>query len=228
MKKLIRHYHNPTFLIREGTNDEHAYNEVFVGDVYRMFGLFNKDDLILDIGSHIGSFARLMYDKFGCRNIMAFEPLPDNFRVLQANIRDTTIKIFNNAVYSEETDIMFSGDFQEGNTTITSHHSIYISGPKEIKIHSLKFDDIIEDKLVRFIKMDCEGSEYPILYRSKKLNQIQEIRMEYHNFDSSEFKANGESLADFLRENGFAITKLESWGNLAGIGEVGYLFAKRI
>lgn len=216
-------------MIREGTNDEHAYNEVWMGDVYKMrtAGTFSETDLILDIGSHIGSFSRLMYDRFHCKNILAFEPLADNFRVLEANIQGTTIKAFNAAMHYENTKLSFSDSFQEGQDTITSHHSMYLSGPKSVEVDALKFDDIIGDSPVRFIKMDCEGSEYPILYKSSKLPQIKDIRMEYHNFKCDDFDANGEALARFLQKAGFIITKLESWGNLAGVGEVGYLFATR-
>jgi len=82
-----------------------------------------------------------------------------------------------------------------------------------VKVISFPFDRII-DKInsVRFLKMDCEGSEFPILYTSKYLHRIEEIAGEYHEMPGVTFNVGGfdkpammRSLADHLLQNGFMV-----------------------
>ena len=55
--------------------------------------------------------------------------------------------------------------------------------------------------------MDCEGAEFEILLNTPAdfLENIHEIRMEYHNIDDK--KLNIENLKIFLQENGYKVIK---------------------
>ena len=58
--------------------------------------------------------------------------------------------------------------------------------------------------------MDCEGSEYDILYSAppEALSRISELRIEYHHLDAPE--ENVDSLKQFLKAAGFAVTLEEA------------------
>lgn len=79
------------------------------------------------------------------------------------------------------------------------------------------------------LKLDCEGSEYPILMTSNRIHLIDEIIGEYHEIgcgrDQREIPCvarvgqatslGGDVLADYLRKNGFAVRlggKAHIWG----------------
>ena len=49
-------------------------------------------------------------------------------------------------------------------------------------VSTTTLDEILAiiNKPVRFLKIDCEGSEWEIFYTATKLDQIQEIKGEYH------------------------------------------------
>lgn len=62
--------------------------------------------------------------------------------------------------------------------------------------------------------MDCEGAEYDILYSSKLISKINEIKLEFHNIDEylsidrSKFKysCSGEGLKQFFEDLEYRIT----------------------
>jgi hypothetical protein len=80
-------------------------------------------------------------------------------------------------------------------------------------ITTTKLDDILSQfNTVKLLKIDIEGSEYPVLYTSTQLNKVQEIVGEYHEFlDTKDISINGykqnkKGLYDFLTNQGFKIT----------------------
>ena len=58
------------------------------------------------------------------------------------------------------------------------------------------------------LKIDCEGAEFEILYNlpQEYFKRIEKIRLEYHNHLSDK-KNNSEYLMEFLKKNGFKVTK---------------------
>jgi FkbM family methyltransferase len=54
------------------------------------FGMFQRlirpGDVVYDIGANIGLYSRVMIKWFGAKQVIAFEPMRENFELLQANI----------------------------------------------------------------------------------------------------------------------------------------------
>ena len=69
-----------------------------------------------------------------------------------------------------------------------------------IDVETLKLDDIINDE-VDFLKMDIEGAETDVLLSSKKLDQINQMFIEYHSFHDSDQKLS--QLLEVLSQNRF-------------------------
>src|SRR3990167_303406 len=64
-------------------------NEVYHADAYKTYLLFPRrrsNELIIDIGAHIGSFARLWHDKDPTARIVCVETCPENLDALHANV----------------------------------------------------------------------------------------------------------------------------------------------
>ncbi|MDP3790211.1 MAG: FkbM family methyltransferase, partial [Candidatus Omnitrophota bacterium] len=98
-------------------------------------------------------------------------------------------------------------------------HSMFNGSGGFIEIDTVSLSDIFDDNGLShcdFLKMDCEGAEYEILYNTplEYLKRIKSISMEYHD--------NGDisGLASFLEENGFKVTFKKNKDHL--------LYAKRI
>ena len=69
-----------------------------------------------------------------------------------------------------------------------------------IDVETLKLDDIINNE-VDFLKIDIEGAETDVLLSSKKLDQVNQMFIEYHSFHDSDQKLS--QLLDILLKNQF-------------------------
>ena len=70
---------------RDGTWDEMIWMCVARDNEYLLPSRFQADDVIIDIGAHIGSFTYAVLDR-GAGLVIAVEANRDNFRQLQHNI----------------------------------------------------------------------------------------------------------------------------------------------
>ncbi|MBO9638838.1 MAG: FkbM family methyltransferase, partial [Siphonobacter aquaeclarae] len=84
-------------------------------------------------------------------------------------------------------------DFHENNT-------------RQIEVPSLSLTEVLEgESSVDLLKLDCEGSEYDILYHTDPLliRRIDRILAEIHDLD--EDRRNVREMSRFLQEAGFRV-----------------------
>jgi len=67
--------------------DLHAIQEVFLERAYELAEVVPSPDCLIDLGAHIGTFAVLAGKAFPHARLVAFEPDPDNFTLLERNTR---------------------------------------------------------------------------------------------------------------------------------------------
>jgi hypothetical protein len=79
----------------------------------------------------------------------------------------------------------------------------------------------VGDGPVRLLKLDCEGSEWPILFTSRRLQQVREIVGEYHERETEWGWCGAVRLQEFLQAQGFAVDVQETRDGL------GLFWAKR-
>lgn len=197
------------------------FKECYIGNEYGLETL-NPEDIVIDLGVHIGSFSMLAHHK-GSRNIHGYEVSESNYNLALKNTASLSgINIYKNAVWRSDDDrktVNFDTNIVDWNTGM----GIIGDSPRtgSVEVDCVKFDNVLDKfNSVRFLKIDVEGSEYPILYTSKQLYKIKEISGEYHNFKGSinGYGCNGYELRRFLEDQGFIVTKLEKayWSNDCG------------
>ncbi len=104
-------------------------------------------------------------------------------------------------------------------------HSFFSKGSdKKVSVGCITLKEIFDKNKIEkcnFLKIDCEGAEYEILYNTPKkyLDKIEKIALEWDNLDDK--KMNVNFLKKFLREKGFKI-RIKFGNEKAGI-----LYAKR-
>ena len=76
---------------------EDVYQEIYVDQVYLRNGIQLYDgDVVFDVGANIGLFSKYAVEKYRNLHIYAFEPIPQIFEALQANMKaHPSVKLFN-------------------------------------------------------------------------------------------------------------------------------------
>ncbi len=205
-----------SLMVRSGSNDRVIFNQVWLNNVYLPNGFEIKDDdIVIDIGAHIGLFAVLaaFYAKKG--KIYAFEPVKENFELLNENINQnkiTNILTYNKAVSGdgEMRDFVLSS----GSNAAHSFDYTDSKSSKKVKVQTVRLEDFINEneiKKIDFFKIDCEGAEYEIIFNLPKnlLKIIKKIGMEYHDIDGDR---NVTKMKKYLEDNGFSV-RVETIGD---------------
>lgn len=200
-------------LLKEHAINTRVFNEIWVYECYNPPGFkINPEDTVLDIGANYGNFT--LYAALKARNgkVYAFEPFKEVNKILEKNIsinRLNNVKLIKKAVSNKSG----SRDFYIAKKDNVSHSFFEsnVSDVKEkidnIKVKTISLKDFLSQekiKKVDFLKMDCEGAEYEILFSSEKaLKAIDKISMETHYVDE---KRNVIALKSFLEKNGFDVS----------------------
>lgn len=166
--------------------------------------MLGKEDVVIDIGGHIGSFALLALREKG--RVIVFEPDPMNFAMLENNLKANASPnsvAVNKAVSDASGKITLFRDMSNS----AAHSTTKLSGEGQ-EVESLSLDDIFaiyNIPVCHFMKLDCEGAEFSILSGAspETLRKIQKLSMEYHEgYDL-------EKLVKSLVDSGFEIIKNE-------------------
>ena len=208
---------------RPGTQDAAIFREVIGQNCYRLPEKFPPRQIIVDIGAHIGMFSMACLLR-GAQEVWAYEPDQDNFALLEKNLNGLVgAKLFNKAVWRKEPSslLTFSGYSTGMNACGTCVPSCAVDGVnRALPVVSISLDDVIQGaslngaRRIDLLKIDCEGAEYPALYTSTNLDQVERICGECHEMDgmSKVMRVDGftrydmREMADFLQDEGFDVT----------------------
>lgn len=150
---------------------------------------FEKGDVVIDIGGHVGIFAIYLARLHPDITIYAYEPIPDNFRHFQMNIAQngvTNIHVFNKAVTNDGRSLPMTVNFSfnSGGATATwEKDQLDGASYTQYEVASLTLNSIFEAHQInrcRLLKIDCEGSEYEILLDTLYLNRVEFLSAEFH------------------------------------------------
>jgi FkbM family methyltransferase len=168
---------------REDTQLWNHYNDIWNKAAYTQHCSVPEGATVIDIGANVGMFALLAARS--ARFVHAFEPEPRNCDLLRQNCQSNArIIIHNEAVGAADGTARLSvgasstGFSLFGDSTETC--------PVTVRTLSAVFSHYgIE--YCDFLKLDCEGAEYPILLDSppELFHKVRCLAMEYHDHLSS-------------------------------------------
>jgi FkbM family methyltransferase len=176
--------HGITMTFMDGLNSW-TVSEVFEELRNNPYGIddakLNEDDILIDVGANIGMFSIYAHMKFGCK-IIAFEPIKENIENFRRNILINNLNLENfelhhSAISDKEGNFIKLGKFEHNSGGCSQFYN-YVSNYEISKTETL--DKYITEKC-KFLKMDCEGSEYEIIPSIlDKLNNFDFFGIEYH------------------------------------------------
>lgn len=205
------------------------FKESFFDGVYLKHfpkGSLPTSPLIIDVGANVGFFSLAMYAKFPQAKIIAFEPMPFNYRQLEQykNVyEDFDWKIENKAIADDNNGLTLYSSNVDGFSTMAGVFASEKRG-ESIEVLTLTLAEVIKEHALQnidLLKLDCEGSEYAILYglSDENFKKISLLSIESHPGSST--KQHHGALVSFLKTKSY---QTEDQLNADGTG---YIWAWR-
>ena len=166
--------------------------------------------VVVDVGANVGYFSLAADLCFPRARIIAFEPIPQNFALLQVNTGELSPERFtavHGAVAGQDGELVLRYD---SGASITTSASIFENpfGAEEIRVPAVSLPGLMKQfglSRIDLLKLDCEGAEYEILYNTpaELFNQIGAIAMETHK--GPDERQQNEPIAQYLRKLGYQV-----------------------
>lgn len=151
---------------------EHSIKDIpqIIEDVstYERFFKVEQDDVIVDIGAHVGMFFTAHLEK--ASRVIAVEPDPMFNKSYPVNDKLTVFKA--------------GISYKNGKSFITSNGEANAIGSGNTEISTVTFKDLTSEvNKIDFLKVDCEGGEYDIFTKDNIewiKNNVRKIAGEFH------------------------------------------------
>ena len=191
-----------------------VFKEIFLTDFYRIRELaasLPEGAIVVDVGANAGFFTLLLLSKRPDARIHAFEPIAGNCDLFGRNIAlnpsaAANVVLRNAAVTGapvEGVDLFIEAD---GVTSVTA--SVFAGFASEnqrsVRVPAVALAEILMPLgTVGLLKLDCEGSEYPILYETPRelFRNVRAIAMEAHEIDGD--RRNPRAVTAYLESLGY-------------------------
>lgn len=188
---------------------ESFFDGVYLKGLPKEFEMPSKP-IIVDIGANVGYFGLYMLSQFSGARVFGFEPMPFNFKQLskyQKEYSNHDWKNFNQAVADHNNGLTLYSSTLDQFSTMAGVFEADGRGEK-IEVSTLTLTEVMEaNKLdhIDLLKLDCEGSEYAILYSlsDQQFQNIHNFCIETHPGHSGD--QNHDALKAFLKTKGYAL-----------------------
>lgn len=181
--------------------------EIFSENCYYL-ELDKDNPVIVDAGAHIGMATVYFKMLFPESRILAFEPVPNNFEILEKNIHENqleNVELYQAVIAPKSGILRIQEPIGEG--AWTSGAGIIPKGWKgiqdnrEIKVEAIGIQEVLHDKIDIF-KMDIEGMEYEVIRNAGTLiRNVKNWVIEVHPRKDHRI----EEIQKILIQNGFKI-----------------------
>ncbi len=227
--KTIRH-RDYTIRLRRLSPHEIVVKEVLGQNEYALPGFeIGLEDCVVDVGGNIGTFALWAARQARRGRIYSFEPVLENFKLLQENLklnRIANVTPMRGAVMGQSGTVrILTRELANARLAGTG-----VSSPSEPgeEVDAYTLSEIFEMNGIdrcHYLKLDCEGAEYDILAKlpSETAERIDRVVMEYHARRPETKIDDARELLDHLQAKGFTI---ERWTDTLGYN-TGHIWARR-
>lgn len=167
-----------------------VWHEVVTENEYRLPDSFGRGDTIIDVGGHCGMFAYACLQR-GVGKVVSIEPIPENFARLKSNMQ----KFGRRSVCIQAA--AWRSDGQTPDTLFLEQKpgAIHTGGWSAIGTTEgfvakvIRFDQVLDlHGPAKLVKLDCEGSEWPILESFTRWDMVEAWCGEYHHATADEAK----------------------------------------
>jgi FkbM family methyltransferase len=188
-------------------------------DVYEIDELVKelpKRPVVIDVGANAGFFDIQLLPKIEEAVIYAYEPMPANVQTLRRTLEQNpvlqkSIRLFQMAVTGKPLDKLDLYAEAEGNSQVVASRfaDFNENNTHRITVACITLSDIIQQnnlQAIDLLKLDCEGSEYDIVYHTapELIKRIHKMSIEVHDLDDG--RNNIRAFDDYLQSLGYTTT----------------------
>ena len=160
---------------RVGTYDEYVMKEI--SKSYGMLAVEGK--VVVDIGANIGCFTRWALEH-GAKKVIAIEPEPNNFKMLELNTQGYENVVCLNAAITPEPMgkialYLAPSGKNPGNSSVHARR-----GRTGVEVNTIHVGAVFSGHPdINVAKIDCEGAEYGLMPELTKY-PLEQMALEYH------------------------------------------------
>jgi FkbM family methyltransferase len=197
--KLKIHFKGHPFILTDSQSFLFMHDEIFVKEIYKFQA--EKAPFIIDCGANIGMSILYFKELFPKAEIIAFEPDPTIFKILNRNISSfnlNNVKTINSALGTLEGKVDF---YSEGSDS--GRIGQHIEKSNKISVSQVLLSKYLT-KEVDLLKIDIEGAETDVIEEIRnELSFVKRIFIEYHSFINKESTL--DRILGVLKANNFTI-----------------------
>lgn len=176
--EMPKEFMSTVFAMRRDTQDVMVLEEVLFCNEYSLPDEFSPEDVIVDIGAHIGVFAHACMIR-GAGRVVSYEPNPENFRFLVLNTYrwEGKVECHPKAVWGRTQKLVM---LDTNEYTAMYFCSDSLPNPD---IDAVAMREVLTPlDRVRLVKIDAEGAEYAIFAaaRPEDWQGVEEVTGELH------------------------------------------------
>ncbi len=212
-----------------GKMDVWSVKETLLDRLYTKYGTqIGENWKVMDIGAAIGEFTLLAALSARNGSVVAYEPFPGSFELLQENIvlnGFENVSLYNQAVWGSAGALHL--DISSGEPLQMASRDDFVNNIAYslIEVPAITLQMALEENKVGrldLLKLDCEGAEFPILLEADAAvwERVERIVMEYHDgFEGHRH----EELVKLLERLGYRVRVNKNIVH----DDIGYLYAEK-
>lgn len=189
------------------------------GEMLAWRKIIGRDDLFVDVGSNVGSYALWAVD---CgAEVIAVEPSAAAVKLLNDNLAlndKPPVKVYQCALAGEPGEMWLSEGFD------TTNH-LLLDGTEGELVEVRTLDDLLGSRVAAGVKIDVEGAERLVLsgaQRALSEGRIKVLQMEWNNLSESILGESRQPIVDMLRGYGYTFCRPTDSGELVSSSELGF------
>lgn len=149
--------------------DDGAFREVVIDNVYKLPPSMTGWTCV-DVGGHVGSFIYAALER-GAKHVHSIEADPRNYDQLLGNVAvhplHDRVTLQNGAAWRSDRpgELLGMASYDDCQMKNTGSGSVARAASAHFSVPAIPLGPVIEQfESVDFLKMDCEGSEFPVLF----------------------------------------------------------------
>ena len=172
---------------RPDTSDRRAFDQVFIFGDYSALAACDRVELIIDCGANVGYASAYLLTRFPECQLIAIEPDPTNYRMLQRNLQPygSRGKLIGGGVWSTCTGLkMVETPYRDGQAWTRQVRAV--TPDEELEVEGFDLPTLLAGSgrpRVSILKMDVEGAEAVVFGGDVKawLRQVDHLAIELHD-----------------------------------------------